>query len=312
MNSKFKSIAQNNKNLHTIRLFRILLYCWFLIYYNTLAFNVDFFWGKNSFIPKSTIELFFGNSIFNLFNYPLIENNPLVLIIALDVLLMVSFFKLKNRILPILIYFVTLSLDARSYYILDGGNNLISLFSVFNMFFSLDKDKETPISLLNSTLSNLSLLMAKIQVCIVYFIAGHSKLAGDLWSNGTALYYTLSVSEVSLNSVRDIVKIIHPIFIVLPAYFLLAFQLSFPWLIWFKSTRKFMIFAGSVIHLGISFIMGLTFFGYVLCISYCLFYDEADVKLFESRMKAFYSKLKILFHLYPQKFDDPISTNEIL
>ncbi len=279
MKNLFCMLENNNKNIKTITIFRYLLYSWFLLYYNTLAFNVDFFWGKYNFIPKMTTDYFFGHSVLNLFEYSFIENNPLIIILLLNVIIVFSFFNLKNRIFPIFIYFITLTLDSRSYYVLDGGNNLVTILTVFNIFFKIESDQSDFLSRLGSSLSNLFLLMAKIQVCIVYFVAGHAKLNGDLWSNGTALYYTLSVIEVSTTTVRDLVKVINPIFLVLPTYTLLLFQLSFPFMIWFKKVRRYYVFMGMLIHIGISFIMGLTFFGYALCISYFLFYDDSEANM---------------------------------
>ena len=282
----FEWSSQNNKNSQTISLFRNLFYGWMLLYYNTLAFKIDFFFGLNSFIPKSTTSLLFGNSYFNLFDYRLFEKYPILIVLFLDIIIILGYRFKKNRIFPLLIYFLVLTLDARSYYILDGGNNLIELIAIYNIFFSLEKDNKGPLGSLSSTLSNLALFMARIQVCIVYFVAGHSKMNGNYWTNGTALYYTLSVSEVSLGFVRDALKTLNPILIVLSAYSILAFQLSFPWLVWFKKTRKYVISIGLIFHLGISFIMGLTFFGYALCISYFLFYDEEESIKFIQKTKS--------------------------
>lgn len=295
-------VANNNQNLSTIKLFRLFLYVWFLIYYNTLAFNVDFFWGENNFIPLSTTHFFFANSFLNLFKYELVARNPIILIFALDMIILLNFKWTKSRSLPFLIYFLTLSLDSRSYYVLDGGNNLVSILTVFNIFFRVESDGEGVINSFSSSISNLTLLMAKIQICIVYFVAGHAKLQGELWSNGTALYYTLSVAEMSLATVRDFVKVAHPVFLVLPTYTVLVFQLSFPFLVWNKNFKRFLLPLGMAIHLGISLVMGLTFFGYALCVSYLLFYEEQQAKKILSSFQGWkdtfldvlYLKAKIL------------------
>lgn len=277
------SISNNNKNIHTLKIFRFFLYGWVLVFYNTLGLNVDFFWGNNNFIPKITSQIIFGDSLFNLFKFTFISSHPISLIFILDIAILYNFLKKENRLCPLIIYFLILTLDARAYYVLDGGNNLMELLLIYNIFFRFTDDHVGPLSKFDSSMSNLSLLMAKIQICIVYFVAGHMKLIGNYWPNGTALYYTLSVSEISLVTARDTVKHINPIFLVLGAYSLLAYQLSFPWLVWFKQTRKYILRVGFVFHLGIAFIMGLTFFGYAVCIAYFVFYDEDESKEFLHR-----------------------------
>lgn len=53
---------------------------------------------------------------------------------------------------------------------------------------------------------------------------------------------------------------------------------------------------GMLIHLGISFVMGLTFFGYALCISYFLFYDDSESNLV-------LKKLRILKTIYQNSYN---------
>lgn len=252
-------------------LFRVCLYLWLIFYYLNLFALANFFWGNESFIPKSLINGILGVRGFNLFGFVIFDQQPKILLFVYIVALIFGLWDLKNKFLPILFLFLEFNFQLRSFYIVDGGNNIIFLMMIYNVFLFFPQKKEW--QLLCGKVRSLALLTAQFQVSIMYFIAGTSKLKGELWPNGTALYYTLSNDELTLGAVKILLKIIHPFFLVVPAYFILLYQVGFIFLIWNKRIRKPLLGLGLVFHVSIALIMGLTYFGLALCCIYIIFLD---------------------------------------
>ena len=119
--------------------------------------------------------------------------------------------------------------------------------------------------------------LARIQVVIVYLCTGIFKLNGNLWQNGMALYYILQSDAYSFPTLMNIIKN-NPWISFLGTYTAVAFQITFPYLIWFKNTKVFIITFGYAIHLGILFGMGLPTFGLMMCICYFLFFEDKWAK----------------------------------
>ena len=108
---------------------------------------------------------------------------------------------------------------------------------------------------------------------MMYLISGLSKVGGELWQNGTALYYTLQVDEYTHPFAKDLVSR-YPILTVLGSYTTLLYQVMFPWLVWNKRVRPWLLSIGSCIHLQISLVMGLFMFGFAIAVAYLSFSNE--------------------------------------
>jgi hypothetical protein len=121
--------------------------------------------------------------------------------------------------------------------------------------------------------ANLALRLMQLHVCIIYFVAGVSKLQGEMWWNGNAVWATMANYEFS--PVRF--KMYTDFLAWLPkhrwlwelvttglTYGTLAFEIGFPFLIWTQRLRWTMLVAAVLLHLSIAFFMGLDTFGLMM------------------------------------------------
>ncbi|MFO0815445.1 MAG: HTTM domain-containing protein [Gemmatales bacterium] len=130
-------------------------------------------------------------------------------------------------------------------------------------------------------LANVALRLMQIHISIVYFIAGIAKLQGATWWDGTATWLTMNAPL--FNESLDIGWLVSPdrgewfwyYFTFASTYFTLAFELSFPFLIWNRYLRPWMIFAAIMLHVGIGLFMGLGGFGMVM-LSGCFSFIPQD------------------------------------
>lgn len=125
--------------------------------------------------------------------------------------------------------------------------------------------------------ANLALRLMQVHMCVVYFIAGIAKLQGSSWWNGHATWLTMN--SPMFNEGLDIGWLADPrmgewfwhYFCFITTYTTLAFEITFPFLIWNRYLRPWMLFLAFMLHAGIGIFMGLGGFGLVMlagCMSF--------------------------------------------
>ena len=117
--------------------------------------------------------------------------------------------------------------------------------------------------------ANFALRLLQINVCLVYFISGLSKMQGASWLNGTAVWGVMANYEFSPMRAPLYLLVLRimcehrwlwELVITSLTFFTLAFEISFIYLIWSRRMRWTMIVAAVLMHLGIAVCMGLVTF----------------------------------------------------
>jgi hypothetical protein len=162
------------------------------------------------------------------------------------------------------------SLLQRNPLVPDGGDNLMSLLLFYALFADLDQHFACirPRPSLRSLLAdaaavahNVAIIAITVQVCLVYAVAGLTKVQGETWRNGTALYYALRASEFYLPGVSELLWS-NASALTLASYVTVFFQISFPYFVVLGArTRVFAAIAGCCFHVAIIGMMGLVTFG---------------------------------------------------
>jgi hypothetical protein len=138
-----------------------------------------------------------------------------------------------------------------------------------------------------SVTANFALRLIQIHFCIIYAASGLSKLQGAQWWSGTALWGTMANYEfnpldwaryqdflVFLSSHRWLWELVTSGGVA----FTILLEISFPFLIWRRSTRWVMIICAVFLHTGISMTMGLTTFGLMMLAMLLSFVPAAAVR----------------------------------
>ncbi|MCA9188020.1 MAG: hypothetical protein KDA99_20470, partial [Planctomycetales bacterium] len=101
-------------------------------------------------------------------------------------------------------------------------------------------------------------------MCIIYFFAGIGKLQGDFWWDGTALWYALANYEYQS---WDMTWTAHtPWLIDLLTHITIAWEISYPALVWPRWTRPVVVALSVPLHLGIALCMGMITFGLIMLV----------------------------------------------
>jgi hypothetical protein len=277
LDQKLQRLCDERWNPAAARLLRKAVYTWCLVNVLILLPDAREFWSPSALTPAMPPEIIDAQKWSHLLSLPLFQDKYLYFIAAQIMLLVAGIACIYPRIMSILIYFFTINIDNRVYVILDGGNNLIHLFLIYFILIDPSRKKEelNPrlMQRMSNAFTNLAFLMCQLQVVMMYLISGLSKVGGVLWQNGTALYYTLQVDEYTHPFAKSLISR-YAILTVLGSYLTLIYQVAFPWLVWNKKVRPWLLTIGSMIHLQISFVMGLFMFGFAIAVAYLSFATE--------------------------------------
>ena len=187
-----------------------------------------------------------------------------------------------GRLVLALHYVFLWSIYTQNVALLDGGDNLLMIvvpillltkcYSRFRLPLPRLRRTRRP-GVIASTLNNTGLLLIAGQICIVYLMSGLYKVQGQMWQDGTALYYILRVPEFYFPGVTDILFASDAL-LVLGAYATVLSSVFFPALVLFRQGRLPAVLMMTTFHLGIAVLMGLTAFAVVMIACDLVFVDR--------------------------------------
>lgn len=247
-----------------VKLFRKWMYAFLFVHTLILLPTAADIWGENQLVHFQ----FSISRLLNLLAIPFLAKYFYIVIAIYLILLLIGIFK-PSRIVHFLIWYLYINLYYNAAAVQNGGNNLVALILFYLAINNSESNlQKSPFDIL---INNLSAMAARIQIALMYAVAGIYKLTGETWLNGTALMYIFNNPEYSLPAFSTWFGN-QLWFIYLTTYTTLAFQLLFPVAVWLIPIRKYILWIGSVFHLAIAIFMGIPDFGIIMLIMYILFY----------------------------------------
>ena len=124
-----------------------------------------------------------------------------------------------------------------------------------------------------------ALRLLQIQMCIIYLDTAAAKFHGDVWLDGTALYY---VSRLDAWFRADAVP--HFLFdtpwiVWLMTWSVIVIEFAVPVLIWFRETRRWALVLVAVFHLSCFWMMDLFLFHWIMLCGWCACLTSAELDL---------------------------------
>lgn len=277
----FRKYLESDRYDLNIVLFLRLFYVWNFFHLVVLSPYFELIFGEMALISNYEFN---ADSLFDWFSRVLINESFKMFAIyffvgAILCLLYLLTFP-KSFFVLLIYYFFIINLQNKAYVILDGGNNLQELLLIYSLIMTFGFLLKN--NFLGQTLRNSGLFLARMQLCFLYLTACLSKFTGEMWQKGVALYYSLSLNSYSNPYLAEII-LSNDFLLVVGNYYTLAFQLSFPFLIWNFRTRNVIILMGVLLHTMIAFVMGLFFFGLVMIVSYALFSNHLPLAWYVSK-----------------------------
>lgn len=118
--------------------------------------------------------------------------------------------------------------------------------------------------------------LLQIQMCVIFLSAGLSKLGGDAWLNGTALYYVARLDDYFGRFPAPDWPFNSPWAVAALTWSVIAVELLVPVLIWFRETRRPALAAAVLFHLGNEWTMHLFLFHWAMLVGWLAFLRPED------------------------------------
>lgn len=113
-----------------------------------------------------------------------------------------------------------------------------------------------------SVLNTIAVRLMQLHLCIVYLFAGLGKIQGTTWWNGQAVWGTIASYEYQTLDLTWMSE--HMWLVNLLTYATVAWEVSYPFLIWHRLTRPLFLLIAVVVHLSIGLSMGMLTFGLIM------------------------------------------------
>lgn len=280
-------------------LMRVSLGIWAIFFY-LLHWPVrGLLWGPEGVLP---FERFLkAGSYLNVFAFsrsPVYFEGVYLLAIAVAVLIVIG---CRPRLMIPFHWVMIWSFQERNQLLGDGGDNLMRIVLLFlvvvntGAYFSITQGRRPawprwrahmrrlaePLDrFFHPTLAalhNIGVVMIIVQLCMLYLSTGLYKAMGEVWQNGTALYYILRVDEFSWPGVAEIIYR-NVYLVVLGTYGTVLFEVTFTPSLLNRWSRYVMIMVGFSFHVGIALIMGLITFGWSMLSVYPLLLTDGEYR----------------------------------
>ncbi len=126
-----------------------------------------------------------------------------------------------------------------------------------------------------SARANLALRLMQVHLCVIYIFACHSKLLGESWWNGQAIWQAVSNLEYQSADLTWLAW--YPWLVNLLTHVTIVWEMTFWALVWRPLCRPVVLLMGVAIHLGIGAFMGMWTFGLAVIFLYVCFVPATTI-----------------------------------
>ena len=175
-----------------------------------------------------------------------------------------------TQIVTVLSYVLFLSFCSRMPAFGYGGTQVLQIFLFLSMvvpFFQFVQRKDG---------TGWALRLIQLQLAFVYFFSAIEKMQVSTWLHGQELQ---NLAYTSLSYLPTSHFLTNPWLAMVFTYYTLAVELGFIFLIWHPKTRRPMLVATILLHLGIAIFLNVTYFSWIMFVGLMLFATPEDVAL---------------------------------
>jgi hypothetical protein len=271
--------------LYRIAIGLITIYCFALF-----AKDVSAFFSDHGLLPFSSIERNTQRDFHTLFRW---IGSPWAVKCALGALFLagISFtIGFYSRTSSIILFLLVLSFHERNQQVLNGGDVVLRtqlflfMFAPAGAAISVDslirRLRNPDVSTKPELVAPWAQRLMQFQVAIIYFVSAYAKWSGDLYRNGSAMYYVFGLIDFNIRGVERLMN--YPLVYSTLTFAMLFVEIAIPFLMWFRSARQYAFFMGLLLHLWIMTVMTIPVFGILMVTTYISWFSEEE---FEGTLK---------------------------
>jgi predicted DCC family thiol-disulfide oxidoreductase YuxK len=118
--------------------------------------------------------------------------------------------------------------------------------------------------------ANACTRLMQIQMALLFFYSGVEKIRGDDWWNGDAIWWVFAANDMYNGFLLDVFAR-HYWLVNAATYSTLLIELSYPFLIWQRATRPYLLAAAIFLHSQFATFMGMPYFSFVMMMGHMSF-----------------------------------------
>lgn len=251
------------------RLFQIIFLTTILILYGFRIMDFQFLFSNDGLLPFSALSdlpelLYTGLPVEYLVKNDIVGYGLYILFILLIAL---TLFYRHIWLIALVIYILNIAFLRRNPMSVYGVDMVATFWFLYMAFVNI-KTKSIMWHGINSVMYRL----IQLQLCIIYAYSGFDKVRGLSWWKGDAIWYALGNTQIA--SINFSFLAHTPSILTLLAVITVLWECYFPILIWIPQIKKYVIYIGVGLHLGIAVMMNLFEFSLVMLAAYPLFMDK--------------------------------------
>ena len=268
----------NAGDVRILGILRILIGAFAL--YSHVIWTVDFdaFFLRDGAIDPNYGSLLNENSPFFWSHFQWIESSGVLwalhVVAAIVFVMMIVGF--ATPVTSVLSFLLVVSYTNRAFGALFGMDQVLAFMSFYlaigpsGKAFSVDawlrrrRGVTREVQLQPSVRANISVRLIQFHMCIVYLFAGLSKLQGESWWRGDAIWGAMASYEYQTIDMTWMANYMWMINAMTLAS--LVFEISYPFVIWHRWARPFYLLTAVILHLGIGLGMGMMTFGLIMIV----------------------------------------------
>ncbi|MEX2141554.1 MAG: HTTM domain-containing protein [Pirellulales bacterium] len=276
----------------TLGLIRILAGA--MLFYTHLVWSLDLagFFGSSGWLAPEALTTAYGDARALFWSHWHWIDSPVAMWVAhLAALVIFALFTvgLFTRVVSILAWLLTVSYAHRvmpaALFGLDDINVMLAMYLMIGpsgAAYSLDgwlaqrKGRAGQGGTASSVSVKVAIRLMQIHLCIIYLFSGLGKAMGETWWDGSAMW--LAVANYEYQSIDLTWLADWPAILSLFAHVTVAWELSYPALVWPRLTRPLVVAMSVPIHLGIALFLGMMTFGLVMIIANLAFVSPGVVR----------------------------------
>lgn len=257
---------------HTLALIRIL--AGGMLFYTHLVWSIDLieFLGPHSWIPSETSmrlqqETHAWSHLWHIESPSLLWTQHIIGLIVFAMLTVGLF----SRTTSIVACLFTISYCHRLHGALFGLDQVNAMLALYLMVgpcgavYSVDRwlarrrAGGQATELAPSVSGNIAIRLIQLHMCVIYLFGGIAKMRGEMWWDGTAVWYSISNLEYQSFDMTWMVR--YPWLIATLSHVTVFWETFYCALIWPKQTRPIALFLALSVHGGIALFLGMITFG---------------------------------------------------
>ena len=210
---------------------------------------------------------------------------------------------------PILLLFVW-TFQERNPYLINGGDNLMRIVLFYLMFARLNayfapgararrwEAARAPVSapstrrIIATVVHNAALVASIAQLCVLYLSSAMFKIQGEMWQQGTAVYYITRVAEYNAWPELSTFLTQSAIVVTVATYLAVFVQMAFPFTLFNRHTRHLVFVLLVGMHAGIGLLMGLPVFSAFMIATDLLLFTDSEWRRGAARSRRMLARIR--------------------